>query len=334
MKALIIFFVAIALSGCASKSPKMKLEDIATNKVLERPEQMLNWLNNCKQNCSSPDNKIAGLLHEGYSELFAIAKSTPDYRQLTEEQRKSAAQAKIKVRQGFLEILKNKNSRDILIVAYKALAEKDSFYVINDSGFQAIMDDTIKRLKSDKNTQTTGWYLQSFNEKQTLSTLTALFECLKIDANDVLCREDYKHWSKVYERPWCDNSMLKKQVAVGKLVLKKISKKSSKKSTALSLPRSEIENVYLDNQQLDFDILGLTISSKKIKEMKTQFENFEGIDLSLVINGQNLPVGILRVTEPSRRIAIDFPRGKAAGEFFKKFCPQPKSNAIPKEIKL
>ena len=332
MKKMIVLMVILVggafINSCATKPSRMRLEDLAENKLLGRPEQMLSWLQNCKNSCASPDNDIAGLLHEGYSELFAIAKESPNYRQMTDDQRRRAAEGKIKVRQGFTEIIKTKETPEVLSIAYKALSERDGSYAEGPE-FAQVVRESVTRLKSKKSTEAAGWYLQALSEKQTLATLSALSECVKLDPKETLCRDEHQYWSKVFERPWCDNKRLSKN---GKLFMRQIL--PGKRSQQVNLPKKEIENIYFDAFLPDTDVLGMTLTSKKMQELKVKFEGMNKIDMTFINNDQSLSVGLVRVSPQASRIAVDFPRGKAGEDFFKKLCPVAMQNRVPDNLRL
>lgn len=338
---------ALLAAGCASKSTKMKLEDMAENRLLQRPEALMNWLRNCQESCQSPDNQIAGQLYEGYQELMTLGQETPDYRKWNSDQKKRAVQAKLNVRRAFSNILRQKDSRDLLVVAYRALAERDAFYLETDDEFARMIKESVSRLKSKTETATTGWYLQSLTEKQTLATLQDLVECLKISPDDVDCKMDYAHWGKVYERPWC---VQEKISDFGSLVLKPVSSGIGVKNSMkpVSFKKTDLEDVYFDSEQLDSDILGITLSAKAMGQLqglqqkqsqKMSTEESAGAlsqqwDLGILFHGQKIPVGMARINESSRRVAVDFPRGKAGEDFFKRLCPAPEQNKLPSNLIL
>ena len=201
--------LVLVLGACVSKSNRDSappaLEDLVKSS-LTKPDQVLSWLDRCAQACLNPDREIARQIASGYHSLYGLAESGPAVK-WTDEQRDKFAWAQAQVRVGFIQILKIKTNRDLLVLALHELINPGLFGEVADPEVSQILRDGIKRLKADRETQSTGWFLEGYSltvaNGDLLSAIGAFRECLRTEAADAGCLDQYKQLVQYYQRPRC-----------------------------------------------------------------------------------------------------------------------------------
>ena len=319
----------ILLSGlfnisCASYSKKMVLEDMSNNAQLNQPDKMIQWLKECRLKCVEPDNQVADKMSQGYEGLFAVAKENSNYQSLNSQQKEKAEQSSNLLKQAFVQIMEYKENRDTILTAYGALSDPNSQFYIGNDNVKEIGEKTSERLRLKSKTASTGWYLKSLIEKETLKSIHALKECLTVDAKDVQCRSDYQKWVSVYQRPWCKGKDVSSEIQF------KMKGVVGNKKNEYIFSAKSIVNSYLSE-----DTVALTLKSDRFQDMLERLTSgAKEVELTIIKRGVAAPVGILKLLPQSSRVSVGFPRSEVAKDLFSQICTTQVVNPLPEDLKI
>lgn len=343
MKFLQVCFLFFFLSACQTQAPKKTakatrptLEDILSQK-LSQPADIVKWLKSCQKDCLQPDAEIAGDLASGYDILFSLAAKNPNYEKLSAQEKKVAIEGQKKVRDGFVKILKFKNSRDILQTALQELSSPTSLYSFGDSDFDSLVQETIDRLKNQPETRATGFYFQAISlpprNENLLNIIEAYRQCFLVSGQqqDRQCREQYDDAVSYYERPRCRQGNFNKGVRFVSSVdaTKAVLTEDDLLETSLEVFGQE--DPRFQHYELWFNLK--TFSADKLEKF-TQSQLKKNVELLLQYEKRTLSKAKVLQKIVDGQFRMIFPNQVEVLAAFQTICRKPTPELLPEHLKI